>query len=113
MAKKRTVKTFKDYPDNYFKIIDNFEKNGEDLVLEATYAEAVYARHDLHRFFKSLSRAAEEDAYAARLANIARDITLIVIPPHAAREAPAKFYVKMNPLAKMMMKSSPPKETER
>ncbi len=111
MAKK----TFRDYPELYFKVLEDFTTKGEDLVLDGTYAEAVYSRHDLHRFFKALATAAIEDPYAARLSNIARDITLIVEPPHAARESPAKLYVRMNPLAKMMMKHSPtkPEGTER
>jgi len=104
-------KTFRDYPELYFKVIENFAANGEDLVLDGTYAEAVYSRHDLHRFFKVLAAAATEDSYAARLSNITRDITLIVEPPHAARGSPAKLYVKMNPLAKMMMKHNPPGES--
>ena len=107
--RKTTRKTFRDYPELYFKVLENFSINGEDLVLEGTYAEAVYSRHDLHRFFKALAAAAAEDPEAARFSNITRDITLIVEPPHAARESPAKLYVRMNPLAKMMMKHSPTK----
>ena len=108
MAKK----TFKEYSEYYFKVVENFTSDGKDMVLDGTYSEAVYVRHELHRFFKAISVAAPEDPYAARLFNITRDITLMIDPPHTAREASAKLYVKMNPLAKMMMQSSPPKEPE-
>lgn len=107
MAKK----TFREYPEYYFKLLENFTTDSKDMVLDGTWAEAIYVRHDLRRFFIALSTAASEDPYAARLSNITRDIVLIVEPPHVAREAPAKLYVKMNPLAKMMMKGNPPEES--
>jgi hypothetical protein len=105
-------KHYKDYPDNYFKMLDNFTTSGEDVILDLKYSEAVYTRHDLHRFFKALSFASESDPYAAKLSNITRDIVLVIEPPHAVREAPARLCIKMNPMAKMLMKSRPAKSTD-
>lgn len=98
---------WKDYPDTYFTVVEKFARDGEDIVLEDTYAAVSYTRHDLHRFFKALSYAAEDDPHAAKLSNITRDILLIVEPPHAKREAPAKLIIRVNPLTKAMMQHKP------
>ncbi len=98
MAKR----TFRDYPEHYYTVLEDFSAKGKDFVMDGTYAEAIYTRHDLHRFFKALSAAAPNDPHAARLSNITRDIIITIEPPHTTRESPAKLYVKMNPLAKVM-----------
>ncbi len=104
MAKRK----YKDYPEAYFTVIEKFSTNGEDTVLDDTYAAVVYTRHDLHRFFKAISLAADEgDTYAAGLGNILRDIVMIIEPPHAERTAPAKLIVRLNPMAKMVMMRNP------
>ncbi len=102
-----TKKNYRDYPESYFDIVERFGKNGEDMVLEDTYAAVSYVRHDLHRFFKALSLAAEGDPYAANLSNIIRDINLIIEPPHAKREDQAKLVVKVNPMTKALLKHKP------
>ena len=102
-----TKRNYKDYPENYFNVVEKFARNGEDVVLEDTYAAIAYVRHDLHRFFKALSVAAESDRYAADLSNIIRDIILIIEPPHANREDPAKLIIKVNPLAKAILQHKP------
>jgi len=98
---------WKDYPENYFNVVEKFAREGEDVVLKDTYAAVSYVRHDLHRFFKALSLAAENDPLAAQLSNITRDIILIIEPPHANREDPAKLIIKMNPLAKALLQHKP------
>ena len=102
-----TKRNYKDYPENYFAVVEKFAKNGEDVVLEDTYASVCYVRHDLHRFFKALSLAAETDRYAADLSNIIRDMILILEPPHAKREDPAKLIIKVNPLTKALLQHKP------
>lgn len=103
MAKKK----YKDYPDAYFEVIESFSAKGEDTVLEDTYGAVVYTRHDLHRFFKAIHLASEDDTYAAGLANILRDIVMIIEPPHAKREDPAKLIVRLNPMSKMVHMRNP------
>lgn len=98
---------WKDYPETYFTVVEKFAREGEDIVLEDTYAAVSYTRHDLHRFFKALSLAAEDEPVAAKLSNIARDILLIIEPPHAKRESPAKLIIRVNPLTKAMMQHKP------
>lgn len=100
-------KNYKDFPENYFKVLEKFSKNGEDVVLRDNYAAVCYVRHDLHRFFKALSVASTEDRYAADLSNITRDIILVVEPTHAGREDPAKLILKMNPMTKAILQGSP------
>jgi len=102
-----TKRNYKDYPENYFNVVEKFARNGEDVVLEDTYAAISYVRHDLHRFFKALSLAAESDRYAADLSNIIRDIILIIEPPHAKREDPAKLVIKVNPMTKALLQHKP------
>ena len=102
-----TKRNYKDYPENYFNVVEKFARNGEDVVLEDTYAAISYVRHDLHRFFKALSIAAESDRYAADLSNIIRDIILIIEPPHANREDPAKLVIKVNPMTKALLQHKP------
>ena len=103
MAKRN----YKDYPEAYFTVVEKFSTSGEDTILEDNYAAVVYTRHDLHRFFKAISVAAEDDTYAAKLANIIRDIVMIIEPPHAERTAPAKLIVRLNPMAKMILLRNP------
>ena len=103
MAKK----DYKNYPDAYFTVIEKFSTSGEDVVLEDTYGAVAYTRHDLHRFFKAIYAAPEDDRYAADLANTLRDIVLIVEPPHAKRTDPAKLIVRLNPMAKAILMRNP------
>ncbi len=98
---------WKDYPESYFNVVEKFAREGEDIVLEDTYAAVSYVRHDLHRFFKALSFAAENDPLAAKLSNITRDILLIIEPPHTKRESPAKLVIKVNPMTKAIMQHKP------
>lgn len=100
-------KGYKDYPENYFKVVEKFSKEGEDIVLEDTYAAVAYVRHDLHRFFKAVSLEAETDKYAATLSNIIRDMVLMLEPVYANREDPAKLIIKVNPLAKATLLHKP------
>lgn len=100
-------KGWKDYPETYFTVVEKFAREGEDVVLEDTYAAASYTRHDLHRFFTALSLAAESDPLAAKLSNITRDILLIIEPPHTKRESPAKLIIRLNPLTKAMIQHKP------
>ncbi len=98
---------WKDYPEAYFTVVEKFAREGEDVVLEDTYAAVSYTRHDLHRFFKALSYAAEDDPLAAKLSNITRDIVLIVEPPFAKRESPAKLIIRVNSLTKALLRHKP------
>lgn len=104
MAKKE----YKNYPDNYFNIIEKFRTDGEDIIIEDTFGALSYARHDLHRFFKALSIAAHAgDGFATDLCNITRDMVLILEPPHAKRTDMAKLIVKVNPLTRAVLRSNP------
>ena len=104
MAKKE----YRDYPENYFHIIEKFKTDGEDIVLEDTFAALSYARHDLHRFFNALQIASRAgDGFATDLANITRDMVLILEPPHAKRTSMAKLIVKVNPLTRAVLRSNP------
>lgn len=103
-------KDYKDYPETYFKVVENFKEFGEDVVIKATYSEVAYVRHDLHRFFKALAYAAKEesDRYAGELTNVVRDMILTLDPPHAKRGDAAKLIVKVNPMTKMLLRHNPP-----
>ena len=102
-----TKRNWKDYPEAYFDVVEKFERNGEDIVLKDTYAAVSYVRHDLHRFFKALSIAAEDDPHAARLSNVVRDMLLIIEPPHAGRKDPAELIIKVHPMTKAILQHKP------
>lgn len=107
MAKK----PYEDYPENYFKVLENFATNQDNVELHMTFSEATSTRHSLHRFFKALSTAYVKDKYAAKLAGIARDIVITIDPSWAKdRTTSATLSLRMNPLAKMVMKSNPTRE---
>lgn len=102
-------KDWRDYPENYFKVIEKFQETGEDVVLTETYATLSYVRHSFHRFIKALSAAGRSgDRYAADLANVTRDMFLVLEPVHALREAPATLTFKVNPMTKAILKHNTP-----
>ncbi len=100
-------KNYKDYPESYFHVVEKFARTGEDVVLDDTYRAASFVRHDLNRFFKALSLAAQTDRHASDLSNIIRDIVLVIEPPHAKGGDPARLIVKVNPMTKAILQHKP------
>jgi len=103
-----TKRDYTSYPENYFNIIEKFKREGNDVVVYGTYGALSYARHDMHRFYVALrTAAATGDRHAAKLANITRDMVLIIEPPYAGRGDKAKLIVKVNPMTKAILESNP------
>lgn len=104
-------KDWRNYPENYFKIVEQFRDTGEDVILEEKWTTLSYVRHDFNRFVKSIYLAAREgDQYAANLANVTRDMFLVLEPHYGDKDTPARLIVKMHPVAKAVLIHNPPGE---
>lgn len=80
----RNARKWNEYPEEYFRILDHFRTSQSEHFISRTMSqrEAIFTRHDLHRFFRKLDQVYKDEPYVRDFADIAR---LLVI---AIRQAP-------------------------
>lgn len=97
------TRTYKEYPEAYFKILDHFVVSKEPFSLELEYGEALTRQRDLYRFFSTLhGAAADGDKFATPLSNMARDLVISRVPGRARSGERIRLIIKMNPLVLAM-----------
>jgi hypothetical protein len=68
---------YDEYPNEYFGLLDEAVK-GEPIFHAMSKSDAQAQAHDLYRFFRALDRAYRTDSFAAKYADIARQIMVSV-----------------------------------
>lgn len=97
--KKSKRRTYKDFNENYFRVLEHFISTSEPLVTLLPFREASSSRRDFYRFFESLSvQYNSGDSYADMLSDITRRIIVSIIPGKADQDEEVKFTVKLHPM---------------
>ncbi len=92
-------KSYSDYPNKFFEILDHFRSSDAPLGYKLAYREAASTRHAFYRFLSAVRKAAEKgDKYAEELRLVARDISISLTPAFAAPEAATAMTIYTSPL---------------
>ena len=92
-------RTYKDFNENYFRVLEHFISTSDPLVTVLPFREASSSRRDFYRFFTTLTDQYNSgDNYADMLSDIARRIIISILPGKADQEEEVKFTVKLHPM---------------
>ena len=74
----RKARSWKDYPEDYFKLLELVDELKETIELRMPERQAKSRRNDLYRFFAALRHNSDvvEDPYQRKLAKIAKAVVL-------------------------------------
>jgi len=90
----KNARTFAEYPEGYFKILDHFAATGQRLEVPGNRREIFSLRRDLYRFFRTLNEAYTTDPYAASLSDAAKEVILRIEPSKGDPTTPSKLIVE-------------------
>ena len=92
-------KSYSDYPDRFFEVLEHFKSSDHPLHHPMIYREAISTRHSFYRFLAAIRQAADDgDGYAKQLREIAKKLSVAVTPAHAEPETSTDLCVYVNPL---------------
>ncbi len=101
----REQKTYKEYPDSYFEMLEHFQTSSEDWVVERSFRELSSLRHRLYRFFKALQEevvAGRADEYVLGLLKVKRNLSVSLLPVRAKGEEPAVLRIQLETLTSVL-----------
>ena len=90
--------TWKDFSQNYIKIVLRFEQNQTPLELSMTARTAQVQRRALYRFKDTLYAASSTDERANRLYQVIKNLNFFITPLKAKADDPATLVIKYHPL---------------
>lgn len=98
-------KTFREFPDSYFEMLERFETSSSDQVFKGTYRELSSLRHNLYRFFKAIQREIDEgrsDEYVLTLLKLKRNISISLLPSRAKAEEETTLRIHVETLTRVL-----------
>ena len=97
--RKSIRRTYKDFNDNYFKVLEHFITNSDPLITTLSFREASSSSRDFYRFFDALTRQYNSgDRYADMLSDITRRVIISILPGKVDQDEEVKFTVKLHPM---------------
>jgi len=106
----RSARTFSEYPEGYFRILDHFIATGQKIEIPGIRRDIFSLRRDLYHFFRALSAAYTEDPYAASLSDAAKEIILRVEPTKGEPTTPSKLIVEKRIEINISFDTNPPSD---
>lgn len=97
---------YRHFPQEYFDLLDRFEREGVVSITGITRKEAISMRNGLYYFFNFLRKSYDSDEYARQYSDIARKAVIRVTPTSGLGEAPAQFEIAKNPLVSFFEKGT-------
>lgn len=98
-------KTFREFPDSYFELLEGFEASSEDRKMSGTYRELSSLRHNLYRFFKAIQREVDEgraDEFVLGLLQTKRNLSISLLPAKAEPEEEAVLRIHIETLMRAL-----------
>jgi hypothetical protein len=98
-------RTFREYPDSYFEMLEKFETSSEEQMFEGNYRELSSLRHNLYRFFKAIQREVDEgksDEFVLNLLRLKRNISISLLPARAKAEEKAVLRIHVETLTRVL-----------
>lgn len=98
-------RTFREYPDSYFEMLEKFETSSEEQVFEGNYRELSSLRHNLYRFFKAIQREIDgggSDEFVLNLLRLKRNISISLLPARAEAEEKAVLRIHVETLTRVL-----------
>lgn len=94
------AKSYKDYSEEHFRVVDYFQKGSKVLKVEGTRRELHSWRMSLVRFFTAIRQAAlyEGDGFAKELHGFTKDLTVSVLPGSGDPDLPATMTIEVRRL---------------
>lgn len=98
-------RTFREYPDSYFELLESFEDSSTDRKVKGTYRELSSLRHNLYRFFKAIQREIDggrSDEFVLKLWKAKRNISISLLPAKAEAEEKAVLRIHVETLTRVL-----------
>ncbi len=98
-------RTFREFPDSYFDLLEGFGESTEDKKIPGTYRELSSLRHNLYRFFKAIQREVDEgrgDEFVLNLLKLKRNLSISLVPSKAEPEEPALLRIHVETLTRAL-----------
>lgn len=97
-------RSYTEYPPRFFESVESFLSSLSPLEFSLPARDAYTTRNRFYFFFESLRRGLSEnpsDRYLAALVDLARDLSLRILPPSARGDTPTKLILYLHPLSKL------------